>query len=302
MVESAPVDVSICMVSLNCRKVIANCLLSIYASKPTVTFEIIIVDNASKDETLKFVEATYPGVKLIRNQENVGFAQATNQGMQASSGKYILWLNTDTVLRPDSLVQLTQFMAEHPKVGIVGPKVLNGDGTIQNQCRRGFPTPWASLTYFSGLSKLFPRSQFFAGYLLTYLDENEANEVDAVSGCCLLARREVLTQVGLIDGRYHSYGEDLDFCAEAKKAGWQVFFYPGAQITHYGGQGGSGVKPYNSIYQFYRAMLLFYRKQMAPDYFFLFNWLVEGAILTKLSYTFFINALRRQKVVGSAKP
>lgn len=302
MAKSTQIEVSICMVSLNCRNVIEDCLLSIYASKPAVKWEIIIVDNASTDTTLHFVETAYPDIKIIRNHKNVGFAQATNQGMQASTGKYILWLNTDTVLQPNTLAQLVQFMTEHPIAGIVSPKVLNRDGTIQNQCRRGFPTPWASFGYFSGLATLFPKSRFFGGYLLTYLDENETNEVDAVSGCCLLTRREVLEQVGSIDTHYHSYGEDLDFCAEAKKAGWKVFFYPEAQIIHYGGHGGSGVKPYNSIYQFYRAMLLFYRKQIAPDYFFLFNWLVEGAIIAKLSYSLFINTIRKQKVIGSAKP
>lgn len=296
------IDVSICMVSLNCRQVLEACLASIYKSIGAVNFEIILVDNASTDGTLEYVEQYFPEITLIRNDNNAGFAQATNQAMTAASGKYLLWLNTDTVIQPDSLEKLIQFMEEHPLVGIVGPKVLNADGTMQNQCRRGFPTPWASLSYFLGLSKLFPRSPFFARYLLTYLDENESNEVDAVSGCCLLVRRKVVEQTGLIDTIYHSYGEDLDFCAEAKKAGWQVFFYPSTTIIHYGGKGGSGVKPFYSIFHFYRSMWLFYRKQIAHRYMFFVNWMIGGAITAKFVYTILSNFLRKQKVVGSVKP
>lgn len=296
------VDVSICMVSLNCRQVLEACLASIYKNSGTVTFEIILVDNASTDGTLTYVEQYYPDIIRIRNASNVGFAHGTNQAMAAASGRYLLWLNTDTVIQPDSLDKLVHFMDEHPSVGIVGPKVLNADGTIQNQCRRGFPTPWSSISYFLGLSKLFPHSPFFARYLLTYLDENESNEVDAVSGCCLLVRQKVIEQTGLIDTIYHSYGEDLDFCAEAKKAGWQVFFYPSTTIIHYGGKGGSDVKPFYSIFHFYRSMWLFYRKQIAHRYIFLVNLIIGGAIATKFVYTILINFLRKQKVVGSIKP
>lgn len=296
------IDVSICMVSLNCRQVLEACLASIYKSSDAITFEIIIIDNASTDGTLEYIEQNYPNILLVRNASNVGFAQGTNQAMAVASGRYLLWLNTDTVIQSDSLCKLVQFMDEHPLVGIVGPKVLNADGTIQNQCRRGFPTPWASLSYFLGLSKIFPHSSLFARYLLTYLDENEIAEVDAVSGCCMLVRRKIIEQTGLIDTVYHSYGEDLDFCAEAKKAGWQVFFNPDTTIIHYGGKGGSGVKPFYSIFHFYRSMWLFYKKQIAHRYIFFINWMIGSAIAAKFIYTILVNFLRKQKVVGSAKP
>src|SRR3990172_4145362 len=129
------------MVSLDCWKVLRNCLESLRTSQPSVTWETIIVDNASSDDTSENVHRYFPDVRLIQNARNVGFAKATNQAIELSSGRYILWLNTDTILKPDSLSTLMRFLETTPNAGIVGPKVLNPDGTFQPQCRRGLPTP-----------------------------------------------------------------------------------------------------------------------------------------------------------------
>jgi GT2 family glycosyltransferase len=295
-------DLSICIANWNARDYLARCLESIGAQSAGLSVEIIVVDNGSTDGSVQCVRQRFPSVTLIENTANVGFVQATNQAMRLSRGRYVLWLNNDTVVLDQALARLVQFMDEHPAVGICGPKVLNRDGTIQNQCRRGFPTPWAAFAYFSGLSRLFPRREFFSRYLMTYCHEDEVHEVDAVSGCCLLARRQVVEQAGLIDTAYHSYGEELDYCAVAKERGWTVYYYPPAVIVHYGGQGGSGVRPYHSIYQFYRSMWLFYRRHVAGRYWFVFNWAVGSAIWAKCGVALLANLFRRQKVIGSAKP
>jgi hypothetical protein len=195
-----------------------------------------------------------------------------NQALRIAHGRFLLLLNPDTLVFPDSLDQLIHFMEQHPEVGICGPKVLNPDGTLQKPCRRGESRPWAVISYFTGLSRLFPKSKLFGEYLLSYLDEDETHEVAGVSGSCMLIRREVIDQIGLLDERFFAYQEDADYCFRARQAGWKVFYVPTAKIIHYGGVGGSHVQPYRSIIEWHRSYWLYYRKNLAGDYFFLFNW------------------------------
>lgn len=260
------VDISICMVSLNCWNVLPACLDSLRASRPTVNYEIIMVDNASTDGTVKFVQEQYPEVRVVRNDRNVGFTKATNQAIELSSGGYVLWLNTDTILRPDALYHMRHFLETHPQAGIVGPKVLNADGTFQPQCKRGLPTPGASLFYLLKLHKIWPRHPRFGQYLLTHLSPDEAHPVDAVSGCCLLARRDVWDAIGPLDEAIFGFGEDLDWCVRAKQAGYEVWYYPRAVITHLKGQGGVHAKPYHKAWGIHQAMWVFYRKHLMRHY------------------------------------
>lgn len=257
---------SICMVSLDCWDVLEPCLRSIYACEPPVDFEITIVDNGSRDATVARVREAYPAIRVIENGRNVGFTKGTNQAITASSGQYLLWLNTDTVLRPDSLHQLCDFLDRHPRAGIVGPKVLNADGTFQPQCKRGMPTPFASFAYFSKISRLFPGDPRFGQYLLSFLPEDETNQVTAVSGCCLLARREMWDQIGPLDEDIFSYGEDIDWCVRAARAGWQVWFYPRSQIVHLKGRGGAHSRPYRKAWGMHKGMWVFYRKHLKQRY------------------------------------
>jgi len=295
------VDVSLCIVSYKARDFVRDCLASVSKNTRKSTLEIILVDNNSQDGTVEIVANHFPTVKLIINDKNVGFSRANNQALKVSKGRFILWLNPDTVLLPNALDTLVAFMDSRPDVAIVGPKVLNKDRTLQGQCRRGFPTPWAMFCYFSGLSELFPHHKLFSKYLMTYQNENVAHEVDAVSGSCLLVRREVMDKIGLLDEDYFMYGEDLDYCYRAKKAGWKVYYTPEAQVIHYGGTA-SRKKPFRSIYEFHRAMWIFYRKHLAQDYFFLFNWFILGAIILKGVFSMFVNLFRAEKMPGSKKP
>jgi GT2 family glycosyltransferase len=309
-------DLSICIVTLNACDYLKNCLRSISEQssqlnvnaapaapaqaldEPVLNVELIVVDNGSTDGTIAMLQSEFPAVRLIRNDTNLGFARPINQALHVSLGRYLLLLNPDTIVLPGAINELIAYQESNPEVGICGPKVLNRDGTLQKACRRGVSRPWAAFSYFSGLSSLFPSSKFFGGYLLNYLDENEIQEVDGISGSCMLIRRQVIEQIGYLDERYFAYQEDADYCFQAKVHGWQVVYIPTAQIIHFGGQGGSRVQPYRSIYEWHRSYFLYYRKNLARDYFFLFNWFYYLLMALKLALALIANSFRVNKFAG----
>lgn len=294
-------DLSISIVNHNNKECLAACLDSIYSHALDVSFEVMVVDNGSTDASVEFVKQAYPQVRIIENSENRGFVKANNQGIRASEGRYLLSLNNDTIIQNGTLAGLVRFMQEHPDVGACGPKVLNQDGTFQRQCRRSFPTILSSLCYFLKLHKLFPRSEFFGQYLMTHWDCDKAGEVDSVSGCCLMVRREVIEEVGILDENFIMYGDDLDWCYRIKQAGWKVRYVPDLQIVHLGGQSSRHL-PSKCIVLFYRAMAIFYRKHYASSHTFIINTIVYAGIWLKALMTLCINFLRKEKVVGSRKP
>ena len=289
-----PVELSICMVSLNCRQVITDCLQSIHETAAGIDHEVLIVDNASTDDTLERATAVWPDARILRNSRNFGFSRATNQAIQASRGRYLLWLNTDTVLHAGALQTLISFLAAHPRAGIVGPKVLNADGTFQPQCRRGMPTPGASLCYMMGLHRVWPRHPLAGQYLLSYLPVDERSRVASVSGCCLLARREVWASIGPIDEAIFGFGEDIDWCVRAEQAGWEVWYEPAAAITHLKGQGGAHVKPYHKIRGIHQAMWVFYRKHLRAAYPAFVTLLVGTGVLASFAASMAGTWLRRR--------
>ncbi len=291
-------DISVCIVTLNARDYLRDCLDSIESSASNLKVEVIVVDNHSSDGTLEMLEKEFDWVKVIKNEANEGFARPTNKALRLAKGRYYLLLNPDTLVLDDALQVLSNFLEAHPEIGVCGPKALNRDGTMQKACRRGVSRPWAVFTYFSGLSTIFPHSKLLGGYLLNYIDEDAIHEVDGVSGSCMLIRREVTEAIGFLDERYFAYQEDADFCFRAKKAGWKVYYCPEAKITHFGGLGGSRVFPYRSVYEWHRSYFLYYRKNLASDYFFLFNWFYYLAMGLKLLISLVINLLRTEKFAG----
>ncbi len=300
--ESNDLDLSICIVTHRAKALLRTCLQSIYENTRTLCFEIIVVDNNSQDGTVEMVRGDFPNVQLIVNDYNAGFTRPNNQALKVSRGRYALLLNNDTFVLPNALDRLVQFMDAHPEVGICTPKVLNRDGTLQKQCRRSFATPWDLICYFSRLSALFPKSPLFARYLVTYRDENSPHGVDAVSGSCMLIRRQAMDHIGLLDERFFAYQEDTDYCFRANKAGWQTFYYPEAQVIHYASQGGSRADPYRSIFEWHKSYWLYYRKNLASRYFFLFNWFYYLLMALKLASALLINFFRKEKYAGSRKP
>jgi len=278
-----------------------DCLQSIYQNT-RLSFEVIVVDNCSQDGVVEMLRAEYPEITLVENQENAGYTRPMNQAMRLGCGRYLLQLNPDTLILPEAIDRLVVFMDQHLEVGICGPKVLNRDRTLQKPCRRGEPRPWAVLTYFLGLSALFPRNPRFSQYLLTYLDEDEIHEVDGVAGSCMLARRALIDEIGYLDERYFAYQEDADFCFRARQSGWKVYYMPAAQIIHFGSLGGSRVQPYRSIYEWHRSYFNYYRQHLAKDYFFLLNGLYYLAMGVKLLLSLGKNFFRAEKFAGSRKP
>jgi GT2 family glycosyltransferase len=295
------VDISICIVTYQARDLLRDCLNSIY-EHTRLPLEIIVVDNGSSDGVAEMVLQEFAEVQFIQNDHNAGFTRPMNQALKIAQGRYLLQLNPDTLILPQAFDRLVEFLDSHPQVGICGPKVLNSDRTLQKPCRRGESRPLAVLSYFTGLSKLFPKSRRLGEYLMSYMDEDEAHPVAGVAGSCMLIRKEVLDQIGYLDERFFAYQEDADFCFRARQAGWQIYYVPQAQIIHYGSMGGSRVEPYRSIYEWHRSYYLYYRKNLAKDYFFLFSWFYYLLMFLKLLSSLLINFLRQDKFAGSRKP
>ncbi len=276
-------DLSIIIVNYNVKEFLQNLLDSILKSSPQITKQIIVVDNASDDGSVEMLREKFPGICLIENKKNVGFGAANNQALEISNGKFILLLNPDTIVQEDTFSILINFFNSHPEAGLVGCKVLNPDGTLQLACRRGFPGPWTSFTKVTGLSKLFPNSKLFARYNLTYLDENQTYEVDAISGAFMLLKREVYEKVGGFDPQFFMYGEDLDLCYRIQQAGFKVYYVPDTQIIHYKGESTKRSKM-DETKVFYDAMHLFVRKHFSTS--FLVEIILQFAIVLRKFLTF----------------
>jgi len=244
------VDLSIIILSYNTKKLLQDCLKSVFKGVSysqmknekcqMKKLEVIVVDNNSTDGSGEYLKRFFSGagrseLKVIFSNKNLGFAGGNNLGLKKARGKYILFLNSDTQVKPQAFVKTLAFMEKNPKVGALTPKTILFSGGMDPDCHRGFPTPWASITYFLGLEKLFPRSKFFGQYHKMYFNLDESHEIDAGFGTFLLTRKSVLDQIGGWDEEYFFYGEDLDFFYRVKQAGWQVIFYPKALVTHYKG-------------------------------------------------------------------
>lgn len=228
-------DVSIIIVAWNVRKFVHDCLKSVYEHTQTVDFEVIYVDNASEDGSVGMVKEKFPDVRVIENDENKGFIKANNQGIEISTGRYVLLLNSDTILLNNAIAKTVKFVDDNPKAAVVGCKVLNPDQTLQRTC---FMYPSLLNTFLGAtyLYKVLPRSRFFGREHMTWCDFNEPMEVETVCGCYSLVRREAIKQVGLMDERYFVYGDDPDWCYRFKNNGWKIMFSPDGLIIHYGGQ------------------------------------------------------------------
>ena len=297
----ADIDLSVCIVTYQARDLLRDCLNSLYENAH-LRFEVIIVDNGSSDGTVQMLQQDFPQVHLIRNPTNAGYTRPMNQALREGHGRYLLQLNPDTMILPHALERLVEFMDTHPEVGICGPKVLNSDLTLQAPCRRGDSRPWAVFTYFTGLAALFPHSKLFGQYQLNYLDENLTHPVAGVAGSCMLIRRELIERIGYLDEQFFAYQEDADFCHRARDGGWKVIYYPESQIIHFGGQGGSMVEPQRAIVAWHKSYYLYYKKHLAKNYFFLFNWFYYLAMFIKLSLTLIINFFRKEKFINTRRP
>lgn len=258
-------DLSIIIVNYNVKEFLRNLLDSIDKALQNISTEIIVVDNASDDGSVELLKSKFPTVKLIENKTNLGFGKANNQALKISKGKYILLINPDTIVGEDTFTKMIKFLEVQKDAGLAGCKILNPDGSLQLACRRSFPGPWTSFCKVTGLSNLFPNSKLFARYNLTYLDENQTYEVDAISGSFMMFSREVYEKVGGFDEQFFMYGEDLDLCYRIQKAGYKVFYLHTTQVIHYKGES-TKRSSIDETKVFYNAMHLFVKKHLSTSF------------------------------------
>lgn len=226
-------DLSIVIINWNTLQMLREVLQSVFDNAGGLILQVIVVDNASEDESPDMVAAEFPQTHLIRNTENRGFAAANNQGFEVATGRQILLLNSDTIVLGDVLAASVAWLDTHPRAGAMGCRVLNTDRTVQLTCSM-FPGPLNMALMASGLWKLsWPR--FLGRYLMTDWQRNSAREVEVISGCYLIVRREVIDQVGPLDEDFFFFGEETDWCYRMRNAGWEVWFAPVGEIIHHGG-------------------------------------------------------------------
>ncbi|MBI5620116.1 glycosyltransferase family 2 protein [Candidatus Gottesmanbacteria bacterium] len=268
------IDLSIIIVNFNTRDLLIRCLTSVASAQTDGDrWELIVVDNASTDGSVEKIQNSkfkIQNLMIIQNTENLGFAKANNIGIKKSHGKYILLLNSDTEVEKGTIQAMLGFMEAHPEAGAATCKLLLPDGSLDPACHRGFPTPWAALTYFVGLERLFPRSRLFAGYHMGYKDLSQVHEVDAISGAFFLTTRAVIDRVGMLDEDYFMYGEDLDWAFRIKEAGLSILFNPDVSVLHRKKQSGRQHQDpairRATDQHFYETMQLFYQKHYAKRY------------------------------------
>jgi N-acetylglucosaminyl-diphospho-decaprenol L-rhamnosyltransferase len=283
-------DLGIVILNWNTRDLLRRCLQTVFASTGAFTYQVVVVDNASTDGTPERVATEFPQVKLIVNPSNNGYSYGNNVGLRAlgyhDSGRaepdaprYALLLNPDTEVPPDALFRMVEFMDSQPRIGAAGPRLVLPDGSLDKACRRGFPTPMVSLYHFLGLGKLFPNSPRFARYNMTFLDPDQEAEVDAVVGAFMIVRREALESAGLLDEAFFMYGEDIDWAYRIQKSGWKIVYHPQVTVKHV--KRAASRQSQRAQFEFWRAMLIFYRKHYRATTPLLLHSLIMTGLLMK---------------------
>ena len=275
------IDVSIIIVNWNTRHMTCDCLRSVYEQTQGVSFEVILIDNASYDDSVATIKKEFSKVKLIANNKNLGFCKATNQGLEVAKGKYLLLLNSDTVVLENAVEKTIQFAEKHDRIGIVGCQLIYPDGSFQGSCFR-FPGICGSILASFGLSKLFPKSTVFNMERYGNRLWDKPREVDCVMGSFMLIKRQVTDNIGMLDTDYFMYGEETDFCFRAVKAGWKVFYYPDAKLIHY--YGGSKKSYEDAAWAYrsvYRGIYLFMNKRRSKMTLYVCNLMLVATLFFK---------------------
>lgn len=257
-VECAVPKVSVVIVSWNARDHLERCLASIRQHASDCVSETIVVDNASVDGSPEMVVERFPEVTLVRSRRNSGFAKANNLGLAKVREGYAALINSDVILHPDCLQRLVTCLAEHPRIALVGPRILGTDGRLQLTCRR-LPSVWTTFCRLSGLDRMFPRSAWFSGLELPATRHESRAVVPALGGCFWVVRSEAIADIGGLDERFFFYAEDVDWCKRFAEGGWEVVFCPEATATHYGG-GSSENAPLRYSIEIIRSTLKYWKK------------------------------------------
>jgi len=272
-------DLSIIIINYKTKDLTLQTLDSVFKADPPVgKMEVFLIDNHSQDDTPTTVKQQFPQVKQILSSTNLGFAGGNNLGLRQVKGRYVLLLNSDTIIEKDTLTAMIKYMDANSQVGLATCRVELFNRQIDPASHRGFPTPWASLTYYLGLEKLFPHSSLLAQYHQGWKDKNQVHEIDSPVGAFFFLRKSALNQIGLLDEAFFMYGEDIDLAFRIKKAGWQVMYVPLTTITHLKGASGlhasTKLQRLTTTKNFFAVMKLFYQKHYRKKYFFLLRWCV----------------------------
>ena len=266
MAKSENPELSIIILNYNVKELLLNCLKSIFANKGKLDlWQIIVVDNASSDGSVSEVRKRYSDIEILENKTNPGFAAGNNAGVKYAKAPVILFLNPDTVVVDNAIQKSLESLLSNPDIGALTCRVELPDGKLDYSCHRGFPTPWNSLAYFSGLAKTFPHSPLFAGYTASYLDINISHEIDCLTGAFLMVRKIAGDQIDWWDKDYFWNGEDIEFCYSLKQQGWKIYYYPEVKIIHYKGSS-AGKEKSKTISHGISAMRIFYKKHYYKKY------------------------------------
>jgi len=270
--KESNLDLSIILVCWNNKEYLDPCLKSLYDTGMKNSFDIIVVDNGSTDGSQQMLAEKYPDVKIIQNSENVGLGKASNQGIEATKGRYVLLLNNDTIVNGPSFDFMVDFLNENPKVGAAGGKIFNPDGTVQS-CYNNFSTFWEEFLIATRLGELIR-----PGYP-SIIDAEDVKSVDWITSACLMVRRTALDQVGLLDENYFIYGDEADLQYRIKAAGWTIYYLPQATLIHYGGR---SMTRWPRRKMVYRGKMLFYKKNYGPIRTFLLRTMLASLSILKL--------------------
>ena len=268
---------SVVIVNYNVIHFLEQCLLSVFQSMKGIEGEVFVVDNNSVDNSVEMVKTKFPQVKLIANKDNPGFSKANNQAIKLATGEYVLLLNPDTVVEEDTFRTCISFMDAHADAGAMGVKLIDGKGNYLPESKRGLPTPEVSFYKIFGLSKLFPKSKRFGRYHLGFLDANETNEIDVLSGAFMFIRNAALQKSGLLDEAFFMYGEDIDLSYRITKAGYSIYYHPETRIIHYRGES-TKKGSVNYVKIFYQAMIIFAEKHYSQKHAGIFRLLIKLAV------------------------
>jgi GT2 family glycosyltransferase len=285
-------DLSIIIVSYNVKYFLEQCLHSVRKASVNINTEIFVVDNNSVDGSCAMIREKFPDVRLITNNENLGFSKANNQAIKLATGRHILMLNPDTVIEEDTLEKCLEYMNSHFDIGGLGVKMIDGKGNFLPESKRSLPTPRIAFYKIFGFSALFPRSRIFSKYHLGYLDENKIHDVEILPGAFMMIRKAALDKTGLLDEDFFMYGEDIDISCRMLKNGFRNVYFPETRMIHYKGES-TRKGSMNYVITFYRAMIIFARKhfsrKMAKSYIFLINIAIYLRAILALSRRFIKN-------------
>ncbi len=253
------VDLSIIIVNWNTGDLLKNCLLSILKETKKISYEIIVLDNASRDNSIKLARAAFPEAIYVLNNQNLGFAKCVNEGMGMAKGKYLLLLNPDTEIVKNALDKMTDFMEKNSQVSILGPRILNFDGTFQPSVR-DFPTFVSAGLILLKLHHLFPKITSLKKYFVLDFDFEKSQQANQLMGACLLIRRELLEEIGFFDENFYIWFEEVDFCKRAKEAKKIIYYYKDAEIKHRGAASFKQVFSLKKQLLFNKSLFYYFKK------------------------------------------